>query len=112
MKKVSIATWRSNCCRRIGPNPDFYRERFRLEARAAARLNHANIVPLHTFGEHDGMLYYVMGYVEGESLADRLKREGHIDETEARRILVMLASALQYAHGRGVLHRDSSHTTF
>jgi len=85
---------------------EFYRDRFRLEARAAARLNHANIVPLHTFGEHDGMLYYVMGYVDGESLADRLERDGHVDETEARRILTALGGALHYAHGRGVLHRD------
>lgn len=85
---------------------EFYRDRFRLEARAAARLNHANIVPLHTFGEHDGMLYYVMGYVEGESLADRLERDGHVDETETRRILTALGGALHYAHGRGVLHRD------
>jgi len=85
---------------------EFYRDRFRLEARAAARLNHANIVPLHTFGEHDGMLYYVMGYVEGESLAQRLEREGYIEEAESTRILAALADALHYAHGRGVLHRD------
>jgi hypothetical protein len=82
------------------------RDRFRLEARAAARLSHANIVPLHTFGDHDGMLYYVMGYVEGESLADRLQREGHVDEFEARQILASLADALEYAHAHGVLHRD------
>lgn len=83
-----------------------HRDRFRLEARAAARLNHANIVPLHTFGEHEGMLYYVMGYVEGESLADRLNREGHLGEGDARRILSSVAEALHYGHGRGVLHRD------
>lgn len=82
------------------------RGRFRMEARAAARLSHANIVPLHTFGEHDGMLYYVMGYVEGESLADRLMRQGHLPEHETRQILLAVADALHYGHGRGVLHRD------
>lgn len=85
---------------------EFYRQRFRLEARAAARLSHANIVPLHTCGEHDGTMYYVMGYVEGESLADRLRREGHLDEAETQRLLVPIADALHYAHCRGVLHRD------
>jgi predicted Ser/Thr protein kinase len=85
---------------------DLYRERFRREARTAARLSHPNIVPLHAFGEHEGMLYYVMGYVEGESLADRLSREGRLAEPESRRILAAVADALHYAHQQGVLHRD------
>jgi len=83
-----------------------YRERFRREARTAARLSHPNIVQLYAFGEHEGMLYYVMGYVEGESLAERLKREGRLGETESRRILAAVADALHYAHEQGVLHRD------
>lgn len=83
-----------------------HRERFRREARTAARLTHPGIVPLHAFGEHEAMLYYVMGYVEGESLAERLERAGPVPETEARAILVTLADALQYAHARGVVHRD------
>src|SRR5205085_10649781 len=52
------------------------RERFRQEARTAARLNHPNIVPLYTFGEVAGLVYFVMGYVSGESLASRLRRGG------------------------------------
>src|SRR5262249_20976781 len=52
------------------------RERFRQEARIAARLTHPNIVPLHTFAEVNGLLYFVMGYVEGQSLSDRLKDRG------------------------------------
>ena len=82
------------------------RDRFRREARTAAKLSHPNIVPLHTFGDVDGTLYFVMGYVKGESLAARLKREGRIPVEEARRILIEIAEALDYAHKLGVIHRD------
>jgi hypothetical protein len=82
------------------------RERFRREARTAAKLTHPNIVPLHTFGDADGMMYFVMGYVQGESLADRLRREGQLSPDEARRLLAQIADALDYAHRQGVVHRD------
>jgi len=82
------------------------RERFRREARTAARLSHPNIVPLHTFGEVSGLVYFVMGYVAGESLASRLKREGALPSEEARRIFVAMCEALDYAHRRGIVHRD------
>jgi predicted Ser/Thr protein kinase len=82
------------------------RERFRREARTAARLSHPNIVPLHTFGDVDGTLFFVMGYVPGESLAARLQREGRIEDEETRRILLEIADALEYAHGLGIIHRD------
>ena len=82
------------------------RERFRREARIAAKLTHPNIVPLHTFGEADGMMYFVMGYVQGESLADRLRREGQLSPDEARRLLAQIADALDYAHRQSVVHRD------
>ena len=82
------------------------RERFRREARTAAQLSHPNIVPLLTFGEDDGLMYFVMGYVEGEALSTRVQREGRLQAAEAVRILSELAEALGYAHGRGVVHRD------
>jgi len=82
------------------------RERFRREARTAAKLTHANIVPLHTFGDVEGMLYFVMGYVKGESLAERMRREGKLPEEDVRRILAEVADALHYAHKQGVVHRD------
>ncbi|MCM2257195.1 MAG: serine/threonine protein kinase [Vicinamibacteria bacterium] len=82
------------------------RERFRREARTAAKLSHPHIVPLHTFGDVDGTLYFVMGYVPGESLAVRLRREGRLPVEEARRILRELADALAYAHAQGIVHRD------
>jgi serine/threonine-protein kinase len=82
------------------------RERFRREARTAARLNHPNIVPLYTFGEVDGLMYFVMGYVAGESLAGRLKREGALAPDEAYSLLADIADALSYAHRHGVVHRD------
>ena len=81
-------------------------ERFRREARTAAKLTHPNIVPLHMFGEAEGLLYVVMGYVRGESLADRLRREGRLPPDDVRRILIELADALDYAHRHGVVHRD------
>ena len=82
------------------------RERFRREARVAAKLTHPNIVPLHTFGDVEGMLYFVMGYVKGESLAERMRREGKLPEEDVRRILAEVADALHYAHKLGVVHRD------
>jgi hypothetical protein len=83
-----------------------YRERFRREARVAARLSHPNIVPLYAFGEARGLCYYVMGYVRGESLAERLKREGPLPCEAVRRILAELGDALDCAHRHGVVHRD------
>src|SRR5258708_9919226 len=81
-------------------------ERFRREARMTARLSHPNIVPVHTFGEIGAFVYIVMKYVHGESLGARLRREGAVSGADARRILVELAQALDYAHREGVVHRD------
>ncbi|MFL5617256.1 MAG: protein kinase domain-containing protein [Gemmatimonadaceae bacterium] len=82
------------------------RERFRREARIAAQLSHPGIVPLHTFGEVGGIWYFVMGYVRGTSLAERLRLEGRIPVDEARRILTELTDALACAHRSGIVHRD------
>ena len=81
-------------------------DRLKREARTAARLSHPNIVPLHAFGEVEGMPYFVMGYVRGESLAARLRRDTRLGEDDARRILADLAEALDHAHRQGVVHRD------
>ena len=81
-------------------------DRLRREAKTAARLSHPNIVPLHAFGEVEGMPYFVMGYVRGESLAARLRRDGKLPEDEARRVLAEIADALDHAHRQGVVHRD------
>jgi len=82
------------------------RERFRREARTAARLSHPHIVPLHTFGEVSGLVYFVMGYIAGESLASRLKRQGPFPPEEARTLLATMCDALDYAHRQGIVHRD------
>ena len=81
-------------------------ERFRREARIAARLAHPNIVPLYAFGEVDGLWYYVMGYVRGGSLAERLSFEGRLPCEVVQRVLSELADALDCAHGQGIIHRD------
>ena len=82
------------------------RERFIREARTAARLTHPFIVPLYSFGQADDTLFYIMGFVEGESLEDRLRRSPRATPDEVRRLLIELADALDYAHGVGVVHRD------
>ena len=85
---------------------DDSRERFRAEARLSAQLEHPGIVPLYAFGETPRLMYMAMRYVPGESLGDRLRREGRISADETRRVLIHLARALDYAHGQGVVHRD------
>jgi hypothetical protein len=81
-------------------------DRLRREARTAAKLSHPNIVPLHAFGEVEGMPYFVMGYVRGESLAERLRRDRKLSENEGRRMVAEVADALDHAHRQGVVHRD------
>src|SRR2546427_10562642 len=81
-------------------------ERFLREIKTAARLNHPHILPLHESGEADGFLYYVMPYVEGESLRDRLNREKQLPIEDAAQIAREVASALSYAHSHNVVHRD------
>lgn len=80
-------------------------DRFLREAAAAARLRHPNIVGIHEVGEQDGQYYYSMDYIEGTTLAERM-REGPVPVDEAVRLGRVLAGAVQYAHGQGVLHRD------
>jgi serine/threonine-protein kinase len=82
------------------------RERFTREAQTAARLSHPHIVPIHDVGEGAGLVYFVMGYVEGESLGARIKRRGKLPPDEARRIMKETADALSAAHGFSVIHRD------
>ena len=82
------------------------RARFMREAQTAAQLTHRHIVPLHSIGEADGQLFFVMGFVDGESLKAVLTREGRLSEERTRRILGELADALAYAHQHGIVHRD------
>ena len=81
-------------------------ERFLREIEIAARLTHPNILPLHDSGEAGGLLYYVMPYVDGESLRSHLAREGPLPLDRALEIAREVASALGYAHEHGVVHRD------
>ena len=81
-------------------------DRFRREIAVAARLQHPHIVPLLSAGETDGLPYFTMPLIEGESLRARLARTGELPIADAVRILRDVASALAYAHGKGVVHRD------
>ncbi len=80
-------------------------ERFRLEARAAAQLSHPGIVPVYDVGEQEGYHYYVMGYVPGPTLADKLM-DGTPPVHEGLAVLMGIANAVHYAHSQGVVHRD------
>jgi serine/threonine-protein kinase len=81
-------------------------ERFLQEIRTTANLQHPHILPLHDSGEASGTVFYVMPFIEGESLRDRLNRERQLAVDEAVRIAREVADALDYAHRHGVIHRD------
>src|SRR5881398_934819 len=80
--------------------------RFRQEAKALARLQHPAILPIHFIGEGEGLVYYVMPFVQGESLADALRRRGSYSPDEALRIAEPILEALAHAHAQGLVHRD------
>jgi len=81
-------------------------DRFLREIKLAARLNHPHILPLFDSGEADGFLFYVMPYIDGESLRDKLNREGQLTLEDALGIGRAVAGALDYAHRRNIVHRD------
>ena len=85
---------------------DEVRVRFLREAETAAQLNHPNIVPIFSVDERDGIVWFVMGIVDGESLGARLVREPRPPFADVKRILREVADALSYAHARGIIHRD------
>ena len=81
-------------------------ERFQREIKLAARLQHPHILTVHDSGEASGLLWFTMPFIEGESLRDRLRREGQLPVADAVRIAREAADALEYAHQHGVVHRD------
>jgi serine/threonine-protein kinase len=99
-RAVAVKVLRPEIAAALGP------ERFLREVQITARLNHPHILPLLDSGEADGFLYYVMPYVEGESLRARLEREAQLPLEEALQITREAADALGYAHCHDVVHRD------
>jgi serine/threonine-protein kinase len=99
-RRVAIKVLRPELAAALG------HERFLREITTTANLHHPHILPLYDSGEAGGLLFYVMPYVEGESLRDRLAREKQLPLDDALRIAREVADALSYAHSRGVIHRD------
>ena len=99
-RPIALKVLRPELAAALGPG------RFLREIEIAARLTHPNILPLHDSGEAGGLLYYVMPYVDGESLRSHLAREGPLPLDRALEIAREVASALGYAHEHGVVHRD------
>jgi len=99
-RRVAIKVLRPDLAEAIGA------DRFLKEIRTTANLSHPHILPLFDSGEADGFLFYVMPFVDGESLGDRLEREGQLPVEDAIQIAREVADALAYAHDKGVIHRD------
>jgi eukaryotic-like serine/threonine-protein kinase len=99
-RKVAVKVMRPELTATLGA------DRFLREIEIAAQLTHPHVLPVHDSGETGGVLYYVMPYVEGESLRERVQREGQLSIDEAVRLAREVAEALGYAHGRGIIHRD------
>ncbi len=99
-RRVALKVLHPELSSALGP------DRFLREIKLAARLNHPHIVPLFDSGEAAGFLFYVMPVVEGESLRDRLLRDGQIPVDEALQLVRGIASALDYAHRNSIVHRD------
>ena len=99
-RRVAVKVLRPELAAALGP------ERFLREIQIAAVLAHPHILPLHDSGEADGFVFYVMPYVEGETLRDRLVRQRQLPIGEAVRIVQEVADGLAYAHRLGVVHRD------
>ena len=99
-RPVALKVLRPALAMSMGP------DRFRREITTAARLQHPHILSVHDSGETEGLLWYTMPYVRGESLRDRIKREGRLPLAEALRITSEAGRALDYAHREGVIHRD------
>ncbi|MEO6057517.1 MAG: protein kinase [Gemmatimonadales bacterium] len=99
-RQVAVKVLRPELAAALGP------ERFTREIRIAARLQHPHILPLLDSGQADGFLYYVMPYVDGQSLRDRIARDGELPVHEAVRLLVEIVDALAFAHAQGIVHRD------
>jgi TolB-like protein/Flp pilus assembly protein TadD/tRNA A-37 threonylcarbamoyl transferase component Bud32 len=99
-RQVALKILKPDLAAAVGP------ERFLREIKLTARLDHPHILPLLDSGEAEGLLYYVMPYVEGESLRDRLNREKQLPLDDALQIASEVADALSYAHSLGIVHRD------
>jgi serine/threonine-protein kinase len=82
------------------------RERFLREARTAARLSHPHIVPIYSVEERQDLVFFVMGYVDGESAGERVRRQGPLSNDEVARVIQEVAWALGHAHSHGIIHRD------
>ena len=82
------------------------RDRFLREARLAAKLSHPHIIPIHAVAEVDGFVFYVMSFVDGETLAQRVRGRGPVSASDGARMLREVAWALAYAHAQGLVHRD------
>ena len=104
-RKVAVKVLRPELASVLGP------DRFLREVEIAARLNHPHILALYDSGEADGLLFYVMPYVKGESLRHKLERETQLPIDEALRITRQVASALGHAHDQGVIHGTSNRRT-
>ena len=99
-RKVAVKVLRPDFAAALGP------ERFLREVKIAANLQHPHVLPLYDSGQADGFLYYVMPFVDGVSLREKLVKEGELPIPDAVRILRDVADAMAYAHSQGVVHRD------